>query len=551
MNKRSFLLSLAFSAALLPVFRSHVLATQLPDISSLLSDQDRISSEILNMYNIEENLSQFQKSTSFIDNAIDEDRYNIGMGDVFLVTILEMPSVNSTTPVNQNGDIYIPKIGRLKLGKISLREAKAKIVAFVHQQLKNRNHTVYVALQEGKKVRVTVNGSVTSPGTYFVDGIYRISDCLSKANKGTVPGFSENDLRSVTVRSADTTLQLDLMRYYLKNDISQNPYVYPGDIIFLPPAIHRVFVQGEVVKPLSGSGYVPIKSSETLGDLLDLLVLSGAADSGMIIVQKGSQLDRRDTIVSYVQAPDIILENMDVITIPTKPNYPKTKTVFISGEVARPGPYNCIENVTRAEDILSLCGGPTPKANVERAFIIRKNLELNNQGKRNSSPELLKIPDAQTGFTAGSIRPELNFAFSRLSNFQDYSVISLKRHGFSTILESNDQIVVPPVEHFVYVSGSVRKSGAYPYIKGKSCRDYIRDAGGFTSKSDRRSTYILTRYSASLQIKDGKTVEEGDIIVVPDSQRNVVMTDVVIPVLQIVSTLTTIVFAIFTMSNAN
>jgi protein involved in polysaccharide export with SLBB domain len=283
---------------------------------------------------------------------------------------------------------------------------------------------------------------------------------------------------------------------------------------------------------------------------MDILILSEAADSNMIIVQKGSSvLNRRDTIVSFAEAKDIILEDMDVVIIPPKMNYPKKiETVSISGAVARPGPYTCIDNVTNAQDIINICGGYTSQANPERAYIIRRNIELKNVSKDVTTPDIMALSDKKAVYNVGSVRPGLNFAFSRLNSFQDCSIISLKEQGFSTLVEQDDMIVIPFKEYFIYVSGSVHKPGAYPYIEGKNIRYYINQAGGFTKKSDRRNTYVLTRYSTSLQFKDGKNIEEGDIIVVPDSQRNQLMLDIVLPVLQIVSTLTTVVFSIFVMS---
>lgn len=481
---------------------------------------------------------------AFLDNSIDENSYFIGMGDVFTVSVVEMPSITYTAKVNQNGDVRITEFGILKLGKITLRQAKDSIGNFVRRKLSKKNTSVYVTLHEAKKASFSINGSVTNPGIYISGGIYRIWDCILQANKDVIPTINDVDFRNVVVQNKDTTFTLDLLRYYLKNDLTQNPYVYPGDHVFLAPAVRRVFIQGEIRNPTSG--FIPIKNNESLRDFLELLVLSDAADSGRIIIQKGStNSKRRDRVISMHEADGIALDNNDVITVPLKADYPKIRIVYLSGAVARPGPYTCGEKTTTVQDIIVRCGGYLSKADPERAYIIRNsNSNIDLPGENTAA----MMSDKGPLLSAGSIRPELNLSFSRLTTFQDYTVISLEEQGLETVLEHADQIIVPYEEPFVYVSGSVCNPGAYRFNKGKNQRYYINLAGGFSGKADRRNTYLVSRYQTSLKIKDGNNIEEGDIIVVPDSQNNKFWISFILPMLQILSTATTVILAVATLS---
>ena len=477
---------------------------------------------------------------SFIDNSIDEDAYYIGMGDVFDIAVIELPSVKYTAEVNQNGDVRISDFGIVPLGKISLRDAKKCIADFMQNKI-GRGKSVYVSLMQGKMVSVSVNGVIAKPGILFVDGILHVWDCIVKANGGVAPVVSDADLRNVVVKNSDTTLVLDLYRFQIRNDATQNPYVYPGDRIFIGPPVRQVFIHGEVRKPLPGT-YLPIRPGETLRDLCDVLVLDESADSSMIILQRGTTTaQRRDTLVSLSGGDaEVLLEGNDAITVMRKPDYPVVQTAYVTGAVLRSGYFPVVEQVTTVRELIDKCGGCLSRANPERMYLLR------------SSQKLLADPgehafdvkqESASAYSLGSVRPEMNLAFTRMNSLQDYAVIAIGQRGDSTKVEHGDQLVVPYNEPFVYVSGSVGSPGAYPYVKGESAGYYIGKAGGFTSKSDRRNVYVVSRYTTSVQMKGSRAVEEGDIVVVPDSPNNKVLNTFILPFLQIVSTAATIILA--------
>jgi protein involved in polysaccharide export with SLBB domain len=485
-----------------------------------------------------------QLSRSYIDNSIDEDSYYIGMGDVFAIAILEIPTVLYTALINQNGDAYISQFGVIKLGKITLREAKKRILEFVKRQFKS-NYTFFIALRDGKKACVVVNGCVTNPGTAIYEGVMRITDCMLKANKMTVFSLGEVDLRDVTVDRVDTTLHLDILKYILTNDLSQNPYVYPGDRIYVSPVVRKIYLNGEIAKP--SVGFFSIKPNETLADILKLVQLTDAADSNHIIVQQGAtDAVLKNVVTSFSNAETITLKNMDMITFAPKVDYPTTIMVSVSGAVARPGTYPCSEKNTTAEAIIKLAGGYLERADSNRVSILRDRQIVSLQ--TDYKPDKLKLDNSALA-NQGSVRPELNASMTRLINFRDFTVVPYSKNN-PIIVENGDQIFIPSIESFVYVSGCVNKPGAYQYVEGKQRNYYILLAGGFSLKSDRENTYIITHIKNVIQMRDGKRILPGDIIVIPDSQNNKTLTTVLLPLLQIISTAVTVVIAIVTLRGA-
>lgn len=521
-------------------------ATGLPTIPQMMATQNMYQNNGMDLNDFSDLgtlKSMDHNEISGIDNAIDQDNYFIGMGDVFTISIIEMPSLSYTAKVNQNCDVHIAEFGLLKLGKLSLRDAKKAIVDFVHLKFK-QNCEVYVALSKGKKASVTINGPVAKPGTYIMTGVFRVWDLILKSNGGVVPELNEIDVRNVQLQTSDTILNLDLLKYLLTNDLSENPYLYPGFKLFFTPIIRSVYVQGEVRNPKTG--FISIKEGEKLNELLALFTLSSAADSGSIIVQKGATVaTRRDTTVTIAESGAITLEDQDIITIPMKPNYPTIRVVTITGEIARPGPYSLHEGM-RAEDLIALGGGYTPFAQPHRTYILRQSKKLSSTPPDNlSDPQIEQLINP----TIGSIRPELNASFSRLYALNDYVVLAVGTDSLATTLESNDHIVVPRTEKNVYVSGAVKQPGGYTYKEGMNGSYYLECAGGLTNKGDRGNTYVINRYSSSLQVRSDQRIEQGDIIVVPDSQRNRFLTNVIVPILGAIASATTIMLTITSLAN--
>jgi len=454
-------------------------------------------------------------------NGVDPDNYFIGGGDSFLITISGLPSVSFSAIVNQDNNIYIPEFGLIKLGKISLTDAKKSISDFLHTKLKDNNE-ISVSLYKVKECIVSVTGIMENAGSLRVPGNYRIYDVLKKSNKKNMLSISEYNLRSVEIKNLDSTRYIDLFQYLFKNDQNHNPYIYPGDNIFLRFADSRVFVSG----CLKGSliGLIPIKPGEDLLDFLSLLTFHEKADSNTILFQR--QNEKNPIEISFHQASGIQIQNGDAILIRQKSDYPEMVYINIDGEVRRPGWFSVKKNTKMANELIELAGGITEFANLDGGVVIRKNMFIGQNDISN-------------------IRPEISSALQKMGKTNDFSVISLRQFDLQIELRNEDVIYIPMKEGLVHISGNVSKPGTYKYDPGNSFRDYIRNAGGFTSKADKSNCFVLHNYKYASQIKDTRRIEDGDIIVVPDSHENKILLTFVVPLITVIANLATVGLAIY------
>jgi protein involved in polysaccharide export with SLBB domain len=503
-----------------------------------LSELKKNSSKLLSAASIEDQ-ARTSSSEEQVDNSLDSTQYFIGGGDEFMISVIELPSIQYTGTVNENCDVYISELGIITIGKKNLAQSKKIIADFVRSKLKKQLQ-VYVSLVKIKFATVTVTGAVANPGTYKLFGSFRLLDAIKMANNNALPSYADVNYREVECRNRDSLAVHDVFRFLAKGDCLQNPYVYPGDNLVLNYASTRVFLCGAVKYP--PGGYVPIKRNEPLGEFLSLVSFDAPADSSHIILQRTAGGSEPQQQVFSMKTPqDYSLADRDLVIVSEKENYPSVFAVMVKGEVVRPGFYPFVKNHTTAEEIIRQAGGPTPLAHMDKAYVIRHKKMYVEELKQNYGP--LK-PYLTGGYIDNSVRPEVNSAFFHMNASNDFCIQRLTQNKDGTLLEDDDEIVIPRREYYVYVSGSVRHPGAYLYKKGERWDYYVENAGGFSSKADKANTFVFAQFGPVMQLKEKGIVDEGDVVVVPDSQQYRFLSAVFIPILSALAITVSTVLAI-------
>jgi protein involved in polysaccharide export with SLBB domain len=459
------------------------------------------------------------------DNSLDQNAYFVGGGDIFRIYAADMPSINYTGSINENGDLYLQSLGIISLGKISLAQAKVLIANFVKAKLK-KPKDIHVSLINVKNVTISISGSVASPGTYTLSGYLRLWDALKIANKekeqpATSSYLNEYNLRSVGLRhnNSDSLVFCDLLRYLLKGDFSQNPYIYPGDYITVSPAMSRVYIGGAIKGILAG--LVPILPDERITDFFTFIPFDPNADSEHIFIQRMDKSHNYQvTTIDTKQKTDFRLENNDIITVPYLKDFSEIFTVKVIGEVNRSGEYPISKRKSTVQDILTLAGGYTVYANVDKAAVIRHSKIPTALFSRGSSQDVLE--------PLAAMRPELSSALVMMNATRDYSVILIKDHP-ETILEPGDHLIIPRAEHLVFVSGCVDHPGAYPFLVNENINYYVTLAGGINKRANKDNITIAMVYEDVFQTSTRRTVEDGDYIVVPMAQQYKFLSTILLP----------------------
>jgi polysaccharide export outer membrane protein len=173
----------------------------------------------------------------------------------------------------------------------------------------------------------------------------------------------------------------------------------------------------------------------------------------------------------------------------------RSKTIFVVGEIMRPGTYPLSGSRTLVE-ALAKAGPTTANAGAE-VVIVRPQGEV--QGP--------VLPN-QVGEGAASAMAEVIRV-----NMRDIQAGDLTKN---VLLRPNDTVFIPQAPK-VFVSGEVRNPGAYPFSPGTTVRQAISLAGGLTedgSSGRIRVVRTVDGKSREIKIKLEDSVQPGDTIVV-------------------------------------
>ncbi len=176
----------------------------------------------------------------------------------------------------------------------------------------------------------------------------------------------------------------------------------------------------------------------------------------------------------------------------------RSKSVFVVGEVSRPGTYPLSGNMTLVE-VLGKAGPLTANASAE-ILVVRPLAEV--------SGPVLPTEVSESEGEPGKKRAEV----MRL-NMRDIQAGDLEKN---VALKPNDTVFVPQAPK-VFVSGEVRNPGAYPFLPGTTVRQAISLAGGVTAEGSQGRIRVVREVEGKtkeVKIRLEDTVEPGDTIVV-------------------------------------
>jgi len=174
----------------------------------------------------------------------------------------------------------------------------------------------------------------------------------------------------------------------------------------------------------------------------------------------------------------------------------RSKTIFVVGEVTRPGTYPLLGSRTLVE-ALSKAGPTTANAGAE-VVIVRPKGEV--QGP--------VLPNQVGNGLVASGRGDVIRV-----NMRDIQAGDLTKN---VALRPNDTVFIPQAPK-VFVSGEVRNPGAYPFNPGTTVRQAISLAGGFSEDGSSGRIRVVRQVegkTTQLKIKLDEPVLPGDTIVV-------------------------------------
>lgn len=409
--------------------------------------------------------------------------------------------------------------------------------------------------------RVSILGAVFRPGLYGMEPGMTLKQLLEQADGLREDAFLERGI--INRLRADNTAELINfnVRDILAGTSADIPLKREDKVeiasIFDLRDEYKFTVQGEVRLP----GDFPFASNATLGDLIQKAGgLNEAAKNSRIEIARrlknrdvtdpsSSQtilVDIKDGIVSDL---NVELQPYDVITVLGDAGFRTQRQVKIEGEVLFPGIYTISREDERISDIIKRAGGLTSYAYTEGASLKRTGLsklkaeekkkkdklakelkksrlqddesldgdtldEYGNQDEeadsdvKTKSKALAKV--SQQGVSTSEIEPSdlVGIELNKILN-------NPYQHGDLLVLDG-DIITVPKELETVKVMGEVLNPNNVVYVKGRSLKYYVNQAGGFTDNALKKRVFVQYANGA-VKGKDGgyPDIKPGAEIVVP------------------------------------
>jgi polysaccharide biosynthesis/export protein len=248
--------------------------------------------------------------------------YIIGPRDLLEIKVFELPELNQTVRVSEDGSITIPLLNKVFVGGMSKDAVERKLADLLEERFV-KNPQVSVFIKEYQSRLVAVIGAVENPGMYELVGRQNLLQMISKAG-----GIKENASSQLFILREGQTgnsgaLAIDLEDLLFNGNPKLNVPLQPGDVINIPvDKIILVFVFGEVKNP----GALQVRMSKKV-TLLQAIAQAGgttegASKGGITVKRKdrktGKEIKMKFNLKEIIRGdkPDIELKEGDVVFVP-------------------------------------------------------------------------------------------------------------------------------------------------------------------------------------------------------------------------------------------
>jgi len=248
--------------------------------------------------------------------------YRIGPKDLLEITVFELPDLNQTVRVSEDGTITLPLLKQVKVDGLTKDELEQRISSLLEEKyLKNPRVSVFIKEYQSKLVAVI--GAVENPGMYELIGRLTLLQMISKAG-----GFKESVSNQIFVlregeKGATERIAIDLDDLMVNGNPKLNILLQPNDVINVPvDKLMSVYVFGAVRNP----GKIEVKMSKRI-TLLQAVgnaggLADGAKQSGIrlkrIDRRTGKETEMKVNLGDIIKGKkrDIELQEGDVIIVP-------------------------------------------------------------------------------------------------------------------------------------------------------------------------------------------------------------------------------------------
>ncbi len=456
--------------------------------------------------------------------------YKLGPGDKVKLNYYGTEQVRLESFISRSGTLELPLLGPVNLAGLSLEESRELIKQKVESELIGT--TISLNLTELRSITVYVLGEAYKPGTYTLSALSSVVNALYLSGGPNRNG----SLRNIKIRRNNKEISFDLYQLLVFGDTSNGIRLEDGDVIFIPFIEKKISMLGGFKRP----HFYEIKEKETIKDAISL--------AGGFTFEAGSNPDieystidntsnlRKDIKILTANDHGILLKNGDSLSV-SEIRGIKSKSVVISGEVARPGTYTINDN-ERVLDIIERAGGYTERAYSDGIIFTREQVARQQKEAFERSAEDLErtmieyVSNAEREVTEFSVQPIISL-ITKLKEIDpigrqvvDFDYLTLKTNPLANfVLFDGDKIIVPDRPQSINVVGEILNPTTLQFQPKINVEDYISLSGGYTKNADKDRVFIILPNGQSYPYKRKlfstfSNLLPGSTIVISRDSRN-------------------------------
>lgn len=289
------------------------------------------TAEVLPIYG--ESLFQNTPSTfAPLENTPIPSSYVLGPGDEIRMRVWGQVNFNANLTVDRSGDVFVPQIGVVHVAGLRVSEIQDHLhdaIARVY-----RHFQLLVDIGQIRSMQVYVIGEARAPGVYTVSALSTLIDTLFASGGPALQG----SMRSIELRRGGKTITtLDLYKFLVDGDKSQDAPLMSGDVIYIPPVHRQVAVLGSVRHP----AIYELLDGETVGQVLrDAGGTTAMAADARASLERNQDHSGRQAVEIGLDTAGLAtpLRNGDILRIlPLVSQF--HDTVTLRGNTANPGRF--------------------------------------------------------------------------------------------------------------------------------------------------------------------------------------------------------------------
>ena len=381
--------------------------------------------------------------------------------------------------------------------------------------------------------RVHIENAVNKPGEYELVSGMKLSELIDKAegvredafyNRGVILRLNEDltkkvisfDLKKILNGESDYLLQNeDSVLIKSKFELSSNLTVQ---------------IQGEIRYP----NEFPYIDSMTVEDLIYAaggFELSALRSTVEVSRRKPYDDSSNPTTTAEVfnfsisedlslssEASHFYLKPHDLVIVRKSPYYLEQTIVEVQGEVNLPGKYAIEKKDERISDLLKRSGGITNFGYLKGATLVRITEFFDEDG---SEADKLRRENIEELSTDSVTTFAVDFKRSETIGINLEEILKNPGSKYDLFLKPGDILGIPKQLQTVRLRGELLYPSTVRYDKNRTFKDYISQAGGFSSSAKKSKSYILyangtvERTKGFLWFKNYPKVEPGAEVIIP------------------------------------